>query len=148
MYMRCSAGSAVTAIWLALLLGCSHGSFDSIKVIRTHAALTSNYMLRDGLDLCCSILEQHSLDNTAVQQFRDQLLQVLQQDCCDYFTALPLVKGLTDSLHEVLDLQLPLQLLPVVRRSYVSAMWLLQRSKLFKWNSNYMSRALGQGLYR
>eukprot|EP00775_Hariotina_reticulata_P002572 gene2572-2874_t len=105
-------------------------------------------MLQNVLEVCYSILERHSLDNAAMQQFTDQLLQVLQQDCCDYFTALPLVKGLTDSLHEVLDLQLPLQLIPVVRRSYVSAMWLLQRSKFYKWNTKYMSRALAQGLYR
>lgn len=125
-------------------------TLDDLQPIKHYSRRTSDEQLRSSLAVSCSILQRHNehLDSQPLEQYIKQLKQVLQQGCCDYFTALPLVKDLTDGLKEVLEWKLPQDLQPVVRRSYVCAVWLLQRSKLFRWNSKYMHKVVLQGLFR
>ena len=73
---------------------------------------------------------------------------VLQPGCCDYFAALPLVKGLAPVLAEVVALRLPSALRPVVRRSFVAAVWLLQRSRYFKWDAAELQTPALSGFYK
>ncbi|WIA08494.1 hypothetical protein OEZ85_007929 [Tetradesmus obliquus] len=51
-------------------------------------------------------------------------------------------------MKEVLDRKLPQELQPALRRSYVCAIWLLQRSRQFRWNTNKMHKPALAGFTR
>lgn len=150
MYWR---GSWLASLLLlsTLCLGAALRTFDDLQQpIRKYARRTTDDQLRSSLAVSIGILQRHNRvrDSQPLQQYINHLDQLLQQDCCDYFTALPLVNGLTKSLKEVLDRKLPQELQPALRRSYVCAIWLLQRSRQFRWNTNKMHKPALAGFTR
>jgi hypothetical protein len=143
--------------WLASLLllsilcsGAALRTFDDLQPIRKFARQITDDQLRSSLAVSISILQRHNRvrDSQPLQQYINHLEQLLQQDCCDYYTALPLVNGLTENLKEVLDRKLPQELQPALRRSYICAIWLLQRSRQFRWNTNKMHKPSLAGFMR
>jgi hypothetical protein len=143
--------------WLATLLllsilcfGAALRTFDDLQPLRRYARRTTDEHFRSSLAVSLAILQRHNRvrDSKPLQQYINHLDQLLQQDCCDYFTALPLVTGLTDRLKEVLDRKLPQELQPALRRSYVCAIWLLQRSRQFRWNTNKLHKPALSGFMR
>lgn len=143
-------------LWCLLLCCCftpaAHATttFDSLPAVGQHAQQLTNSHLIEALELYTEILFKHNIrkESPTLRDYVEQLRAVLQPDCCDYFTALPTVKGLTEALQGVLDLQLTASLRPVVRRSYLAAIWLLQRSKYFKWDSSLLHKAALAGMYK
>lgn len=142
---------------VALLLLCSVSTcsadasrFDALPLIEQHAQHLTTSDLTEVLSLHADILAQHNVrwEAHALQQYVDLLRTVLLPDCCDYFTALPTVKGLERALSDVLELQLPAALRPLVRRSYVGAVWLLQRSRFFKWDSSSLQKSALSGMQK
>lgn len=121
-------------------------TFDAEPLLEKHAQQLSTTELSSTLHLLIDILSEQQEQPQALRQYVSQLQAVLQPDCCDYFTALPTVKGLAAALSGVLYLPLPATLRPVVRRSYVAAIWLLQRSRFFKWDSRALQKAAVSGL--
>lgn len=150
--------SASGCLRLAVVLICtraaaSAASLDEVTVSRAYSKRPSADQLRESLQLSHGLLWKHNkldnrLETKPLRHYVSQIDHVLQHDCCDYFEALPLVKNLTDGLIDVLELRLPPPLYPVLRRSYVASIWLLQRSKLFKWNTRYMQKLAMLGFYR
>ncbi|KAF6264512.1 hypothetical protein COO60DRAFT_1457619 [Scenedesmus sp. NREL 46B-D3] len=143
--------------WLASLLllsvlfsGSALRTLDELQPVKNYARRTSNDQLRSSLAVSMAILQRHNRvrDSQPLQQYINHLEQLLQQDCCDYFAALPLVDGLTIQLKEVLDRRLPQELQPALRRSYICAIWLLQRSRQFIWNTNRMHKPALAGFMR
>lgn len=142
--------------WLLSLVLCSpcsadaSTSFDAVPLIQQNTQQLTTSDLADTLSLFIDILAKHNIrkESVALQQYVEQLRAVLQPDCCDYFTALPTVKGLSAALSEVLQLRLPAALRPVVRRSYVSAIWMLQRSRFFKWDSHTLQKSAMSGMVK
>jgi hypothetical protein len=146
----------IVCAWLLSLALCSlitadaSGTFDAVPLIQQKTQQLTTSDLADTLSLLIDILAKHNIrkESSALQQYVEQLQAVLQPDCCDYFTALPTVKGLSAALPEVLQLQLPAALRPVVRRSYVGAIWLLQRSRFFNWDSHTLQKSAMSGMYK
>lgn len=125
-------------------------TFDALPLIEQHAQHLTTSDLTEVVSLHADILAKHNIrrEAHALQRYVEQLRAVLQPDCCDYFTALPTVKGLATALSEVLDLRLPGALRPVLRRSYVGAIWLLQRSRFFKWDSSTLQKPALSGMQK
>jgi hypothetical protein len=154
--MRAYNFSCIGWAWhLALLLAicplcAADTTFDSLPLIEQHAQHLTNSNLAEALSIHADILAKHNIrrEAHALQQYVEQLRAVLQPDCCDYFTALPTVKGLATSLSEVLDLRLQAALRPVLRRSYVGAIWLLQRSRFFKWDTSALQKSALSGMQK
>jgi hypothetical protein len=152
--MTSHTAKLITWAWLLSLVLCStcsaDATFDAVPVIQQNTQQLTTSDLADTLTLLIDILEKHNIrkESSALQQYVEQLRAVLQPDCCDYFTALPTVKGLSAALSEVLQLRLPATLRPVVRRSYVGAIWLLQRSRFFKWDSHALQKSAMSGMYK
>jgi hypothetical protein len=74
--------------------------------------------------------------------FVEQLQLVLQPvctRCIDYFQAVSLVRGLSKSIRQIQDENRNDVYYPAVRRSYVAAIWLLQRSKMFAWQTTHLN---------
>lgn len=142
--------------WVAILVlspPCSaeaSTTLDSIPVIQQNTQQLTTSDLAEAVGLFSDILAKHNIrkESSALQQYVEQLRAVLQPDCCDYFTALPTVKGLTAAASEVLQLRLPASLRPVLRRSYVAAIWLLQRSRFFKWDAHALHKSALFGMYK
>lgn len=125
-------------------------TFDAVPLIQQHAQQLSSSELAESITLLTGILSKHNIrkESSILQRYIELLQAVLQPDCCDYFTALPTVKGLTSALASVLQLNLPVALRPVVRRSYVGAIWLLQRSRFYKWDTHALHSAAISGLHK
>lgn len=144
--------------WVPLLLfsslvlpaSSSSAAFDAVPLIKQRTQQLTTTDLHEAVRLFARILAQHNVrrESTALQQYVEQLHTVLQPDCCDFFAALATVKGLTAALLEVLQLGLPAALRPVLRRSYVSALWLLQHSKFFVWDSHALHSSALSGLHQ
>jgi len=81
-----------------------------------------------------------------LQQYAEVLLSLVRPscvNCIDYFEALSVLRALGKLIKEITDEDNDDVFLPVVRRSYVAAVWTLQRSKLFKWElTHFQSNAL------
>jgi hypothetical protein len=145
-------------VLLLLLLACSTATaaagtavrIDTLPTIAPHAQQVSTDDLATVLQLSIHILQQHNvrLESRPLEAYTQLLSAVLQPGCCDFFAALPLVKGLAPALSEVVALRLPSALRPVVRRSFVVAVWLLQRSRYFKWDSSALSTPALSGFYK
>jgi hypothetical protein len=151
--LHSSKGHAWACWLLFLLLGArcaAVANFDAIPLIREPAQQLTATDLSEVLKTLLGILAQHNrrFESPALGQYVEQLQAVLQPDCCDYFTAVILAKGITSALSEVLELRLPAALRPVVRRSYVAAVWLLQRSKLFRWSTTSLQQVTLSGLFK
>lgn len=152
--MSCS--TVIVLSWVLLFLlslvlpGASSSAFDAVPVIQQHTQQLTTTDLHEAVSLFAGILAKLNVrrESPALQQYVEQLHAVLQPDCCDYFAALPTVTGLTAALSEVLQLGLPAALRPVLRRSYVSALWLLQRSKFFVWDSHALHSTALSGLHK
>eukprot|EP00775_Hariotina_reticulata_P010469 gene10469-10627_t len=64
-------------------------------------------------------------------------------NCIDYFEALSVLRALGKLIKEIINEDKDDVYLPVVRRSYMAAVWTLQRSKMFKWElTHFQSNAL------
>lgn len=143
----------LASLLIAANLVASVTPLDELKATQKYSKRLTSEQLRRSLQVSSGLLWKHNkLDNrveaSPVRQYVGQVEQVLQHGCCDYFTAVPLVKNLTDSLLDVLDLRLPSQLYPAIRRSYVASIWLLQRSRLFRWNTKYIQKLAMSGFCR
>jgi hypothetical protein len=125
-------------------------TFDAVLLIQQHVQQLSSSDLAESIALFTDILSKHNIrkESPILQRYIELLQAVLQPDCCDYFTALPTMKGLTSALASVLQLNLPAALRPVVRRSYVGAIWLLQRSRFFKWDTRALHSAAMSGVHK
>ena len=141
--------------WVVWVLFCcctaeASSTFDGLPALKGYAQQLTTTNLSEALTLYVRILAEHNVrkESPPLRSYLAQLQTVLQPDCCDYFTALTAVKGLAAALGEVVAVQLPAALRPVVRRSYLAAVWLLQRSKYFKWNSSSMHKAALPGMYK
>lgn len=152
-----SASGCLSLYLVALLLSfsvvASVTPLDDLKTIQAQPKRPTAEQLRKSLQVSAGLLWRHNqpdhrLESKAIRHYVSQVDQVLQHDCCDYFAAVTLVKNLTDGLMDVLGLRPPQQLYPAMRRSYVASIWLLQRSKLFKWNTKYMQKLAMSGFYR
>jgi hypothetical protein len=125
-------------------------TFDAVALIQQHVQQLSTSDLAESITLFSEILSKHNIrkESPFLQRYIELLQAVLQPDCCDYFTALPTVNGLNSALASVLQLNLPAALRPVLRRSYIGAIWLLQRSRFFKWDTHALHSAAMSGLYK
>lgn len=125
-------------------------TFDAVPLIQQHAQQLSSSDLAESVTLFSSILSEHNKrrESPVLRHYIELLQAVLQPDCCDYFTALPTVRGLSSALAAALQINLPAALRPVLRRSYVGAIWLLQRSRFFKWDSHALQSAALTGLLK
>jgi hypothetical protein len=86
-------------------------------------------------------------NSSPLKAFVEQLQLLLQPvctRCIDYFQAVALVRGLSKSVRQVIEEGRNDVYYPAIRRSYVAAIWLLQRSKMFVWQTTHLdSNALG-----
>eukprot|EP00878_Enallax_costatus_P034486 GHUV01038242.1.p1 GENE.GHUV01038242.1~~GHUV01038242.1.p1 ORF type:complete len:424 (+),score=115.05 GHUV01038242.1:165-1436(+) len=86
-----------------------------------------------------------------LQQYADYLQQVTRPSCThctDYYEAVALLRALSKSIKQIIDDDKDGLHFPVVRRSYVAAVWLLQRSKMFLWESTHLSSSTASTMYR
>lgn len=90
-------------------------------------------------------------DYPVLAQYTDELQRVLKPSCkrCyDYFEAVAILRSLGKIINQIIqDDKLDVHL-PVIRRSYVAASWLLQRSKLFAWQTSQLRSTVLSTMFR
>lgn len=86
-----------------------------------------------------------------LEQYADQLQQLLKPacpHCTDYFEAVAHLRTLGIIVTNLLTDDKEVVHWPVIRRSYIAAVWLLQRSKLFSWKYTHMGSSTANIMYR
>lgn len=90
-------------------------------------------------------------DYPVLIQYTGELQRVLKascKDCYDYFEAVAILRSLGRHIHQIIqDDKLDIHY-PVLRRSYMAAAWMLQRSKLFAWQSSHLQSNVLSTLFR
>ncbi|KAF6264463.1 hypothetical protein COO60DRAFT_1698288 [Scenedesmus sp. NREL 46B-D3] len=138
----------IAAALLLLLLLCPATHAQSLDKLSDVHQL-SDAQLEQFLEHTVRWLGTKALDESSspLEAFVEQLRLVLQPvctHCINYFQAVALVRGLSKSVQQVLEEGRNDVYYPAVRRSYVAAIWLLQRSKMFVWQTTHLERtALG-----
>ena len=88
--------------------------------------------------------ETHSSPLEAFVEQLQVLLHPVCTRCIDYFQAVALVRSMSKSVRKILEEDQNDVYYPAIRRSYVAAIWLLQRSKMFVWQTTRLdSNAVG-----
>jgi hypothetical protein len=91
------------------------------------------------------------LDYPALSQYANQLQLVLRpscKQCIDYFEAVSVVRSLGKSVKQILNDDHDEVLYPALRRSYLAAVWILQRSRLFAWQATQLNSNVLSTLFR
>lgn len=103
---------------------------------------TSSRWLRDR-----AAAEEYPL----LQQYAEQLALVLRSECVhcvDYYEAAGLLGLLGKSVTHIVQDNNHGTHQPVVRRSYLAAVWLLQRSRMFVWETTHLPNAALSAMFR
>ncbi|KAF8072660.1 aspS [Scenedesmus sp. PABB004] len=90
-------------------------------------------------------------DDPALAAYTVQLQRLLRPSCkrCwDYFEAVALLRSLGKSVNQLLQDDRDAAYHPVVRRSYVAAVWMLQRSRMFSWSASHLQASVLSTLFR
>lgn len=83
--------------------------------------------------------------------YAEQLQMVLRTDCAhcvDYYEAAGLLGLLGKTVHQIMKDARDDTHYPVVRRSYIAAVWLLQRSRQFVWETTHMPSTALSTMFR
>ncbi|WIA08609.1 hypothetical protein OEZ85_008038 [Tetradesmus obliquus] len=91
------------------------------------------------------------LDYPALSQYAGQLQRVLRpscKQCIDYFEAVSAVRSLGKAVKQILKDDKDEVLYPALRRSYMAAVWVLQRSRLFAWQATQLNSNVLSTLFR
>ncbi|KAF6263664.1 hypothetical protein COO60DRAFT_381011 [Scenedesmus sp. NREL 46B-D3] len=91
------------------------------------------------------------LDYPALSQYANQLQRVLRpscKQCTDYFEAVSVVRSLGKAVKQILTDDKDEVLYPALRRSYLAAVWILQRSRLFAWQATQLNSNVLSTLFR
>ncbi|KAF6263666.1 hypothetical protein COO60DRAFT_381015 [Scenedesmus sp. NREL 46B-D3] len=91
------------------------------------------------------------LDYPALSQYANQLQRVLRpscKQCTDYFEAVSVVRSLGKAVKQILTDDKDKVLYPALRRSYLAAVWILQRSRLFAWQATQLNSDVLSTLFR
>jgi hypothetical protein len=137
----------IAAILLLLLLSpSSHAqSLDKLPDVHPLSDAQLEHFLQHAARWLGS--KARETNSSPLEAFVEQLHLVLQPvctRCIDYFQAVALVRGLSKSVRQTIEEGRNDVYYPAVRRSYVAAIWLLQRSKMFAWQTTHLdSNALG-----
>jgi hypothetical protein len=134
----------VTVVALLLLLypPSSHAqSLDNLPGVHP----LSDSQLEQFLQHAIRYLGSRALESSSrpMEAYVQQLQTVLQPvctRCIDYFQAVSMVRGLSNSVRQIQEEERKDVYYPTVRRSYVAAIWLLQRSKMFVWQTTHLNR--------
>jgi hypothetical protein len=150
--MRCARACAAACLLTVLLAAAGTAAvlLDELPAVANAAARTTNDELLRALSTALDVLNAANarLESDTLKRYTNRLAAAAQRECCDYFEALPLIKGLTHDLHGLLSMPVARHLVPVARRSYIAAVWLLQRSPHFAWNTAALRRAAAAGFMR
>lgn len=133
------------AITILILLSTSHGQpLDTLPHVNSNI---SDTQLRQFLQHSAEWLTMKSteLGDEALQHYVEQLHHVLHPACLrctDYFQAVAVVRGMGKAIRKLLQQDTNDNFYPAIRRSFVAAVWLLQRSKMFVWNSSHLDSSM------
>lgn len=145
-------------LWLLFffLLLCSHPTVDAAVFDglprRAGAAPLPDGALQALIEQSIAWLEFRAEYSTYPQlkDLADALQSFLRPcpHCIDYFEALGLLRRLGRAVKRVIDDGKNDVHYPVVRRAYIAAVWLLQRSRMFKWELTHLQANALSIMYR
>lgn len=100
-----------------------------------------------------TLLQEHAFIINCPQlgQYAGYLQQVLRPagvQCIDYYEAVAILRALSKTIKQLVRDNKEGVPYPVIRRSYVAAVWLLQRSKMFIWETTHLSSSTLSTMYR
>lgn len=90
-------------------------------------------------------------DYPLLTEYTDQLQRVLRpscQQCIDYFEAVAILRSLGKTIKQIVQDDRDDVLYPVLRRSYLAAVWMLQRSRLFTWMTSQLQSNVLSTMFR
>lgn len=136
---------------LLLLVGAQALRFDEVPSIGSRPV--QDRQLQDYIRTSCrwlqfrAVYSQYPLLNV----YAEQLQLVLRTDCAhcvDYYEAAGLLGLLGKTVNQIMKEARDDVHYPVVRRSYVAAVWLLQRSRQFVWETTHMPSTALSTMFR
>jgi hypothetical protein len=130
----------------------SHGvRLDSIASFGDRAVQTQQ--LEHIIQMSAEWLHFRSvyLDYPLLKEYASTLRLTLRpscRECLDYFEAVAVVKGLGKMINKIIQEDKNDVHFPVIRRSYVAVVWVLQRSKLFLWETSHLQSNVLSTMFR
>jgi hypothetical protein len=140
-----------TAALLLLLRTASALTFDSFA--HAHNRTVLDTQLEGLIETSVEWLQVKAvhLDYPALSLYAGQLQRVLRpscKQCIDYFEAVSVVRSLGKAVKQILKDDKDEVLYPALRRSYLAAVWVLQRSRLFAWQATQLNSNVLSTLFR
>lgn len=136
---------------LLLLIGAQALRFDEVPSIDSRPV--QDRQLQDYLRTSCKWLQFRAVYNQypLLNAYAEQLQLVLRTDCAhcvDYYEAAGLLGLLGKTVNQIIKDGKDDTHYPVVRRSYIAAVWLLQRSRQFVWETTHMPSTALSTMFR
>lgn len=136
---------------LFLLVGAESLRFDDVPSIATRPV--QDRQLQDYVRTSVIWLQFRAIYNQypLLNVYAEQLQMVLRTDCAhcvDYYEAAGLLGLLGKTVNQIMKDAKDDTHFPVVRRSYVAAVWLLQRSRQFVWETTHMPSTALSTMFR
>lgn len=137
---------------LMLLFVGAHGlRFDEVPSIASRPV--QDRQLQEYIRTSCRWLQYRSVHSQypLLNAYAEQLQLVLRTECAhcvDYYEAAGLLGLLGKTVSQIMKEARDDVHYPVVRRSYIAAVWLLQRSRQFVWETTHMPSTALSTMFR
>lgn len=137
---------------LMLLFVGAHGlRFDEVPSIASRPV--QDRQLQEYIRTSCRWLHNRSVHSQypLLNAYAEQLQLVLRTECAhcvDYYEAAGLLGLLGKTVSQIMKEARDDVHYPVVRRSYIAAVWLLQRSRQFVWETTHMPSTALSTMFR
>lgn len=123
--------------------------FDDISLLN----IVQDTQLEQFIQSSVSSLQEQAVINKypqldAYAGYLQQVLRPACSHCIDYYEAVATLRALSKTIKQIVHDNREGIYYPVIRRSYVAAVWLLQRSKMFVWESTHLSSSTVSTMYR
>lgn len=143
----------VAALVISLLLPLTSGALSYDTLATSMNRTVQEAQLERVIYTSIEWLQVRALhtDYPALTKYTEDLQRVLKPACTqchDYFEAVAILRSLGKTINKVIqDDTLDIHF-PVIRRSYVAAAWILQRSKLFAWHTSQLQGNVLNTMFR